>query len=180
MKKNEKGFGLFEGLLIIIILIILGLIGWYIFNKKDDKSSKKESSQSQSKTSTESKKEEAPKEDTKPKTGTIKGHASYPSEGLPPDEMICAQSVADPAAAPTCINVGTPQTINYEMVVPAGTYHVYATTGNMPGYKAYYNQFVVCGVSVDCPEIGHTQYIEVVVPAGGVVENVDPGDWYNF
>lgn len=33
MRKNQKGFGLIEGLLIIIVLGLIGLAGWFILNK---------------------------------------------------------------------------------------------------------------------------------------------------
>jgi hypothetical protein len=32
MKKNQKGFALVEGLLILIIVILVGFIGWYVYH----------------------------------------------------------------------------------------------------------------------------------------------------
>ena len=37
MKKNEKGFGALEALLIIVIIGLLGLAGWMFFSKQNDK-----------------------------------------------------------------------------------------------------------------------------------------------
>lgn len=111
-------------------------------------------------------------------TGTIKGMPSYPSENLPPDEEVCAQDSKNATSAPICVNVGQTQALEYTLTVPAGTYHVYAKTAKWPNYKAYYNEYSKCGNSVNCPDAGHKQYIDVKVAAGAVVTGVDPGDWY--
>jgi cytoskeletal protein RodZ len=175
MSKNEKGFGLVPVLLILILISVLGFAGWSV--SRANKTNNTETTASNSETATD-KKQTEDSEQSSPKTGTIKGQASYPSEQLPEDEEVCAQPVNEPSAKPICINVGKQQTIKYELTVPEGTYYVYAKTEKLSGYKAYYNEFVKCGLSVDCPESTHLQQIPVKVTAGAVVENVDPGDWY--
>lgn len=176
MKNNEKGFGLLEGLVILVILAAIGFAGWYVFHKKHTTDKKQTSQTYTSKLENSA----AKQEQTPVKQGTIQGQVSYPAESLPEDEEICAQNTKSTSAAPICSTVGKNKTLQYTMQVPADTYYVYAQTSRQPGYKAYYNEFVKCGASVSCPSEGHTQYIPVVVPAGGTVEDVNPGDWYNF
>lgn len=36
MKKNQKGFGAIEGLLILVIVGLIGFVGWYVFHAKTD------------------------------------------------------------------------------------------------------------------------------------------------
>ncbi len=36
MKKNEKGFGVVEILLVAVIIGLLGLVGWMFYNKQKD------------------------------------------------------------------------------------------------------------------------------------------------
>ncbi len=35
MNKNQKGFGTVEGLLLFVILGIVVLVGWYVYNAKN-------------------------------------------------------------------------------------------------------------------------------------------------
>lgn len=175
MSKNEKGFGLVPVLLLLILISVLGFAGWSV--SRANKTNNTQTTTSNSEATTD-KKQVEDSEQSSLKTGTIKGTASYPSERLPEDEEVCAQPVNDPSAEPICINVGKQQTINYVLTVPEGTYYVYAKTAQLSGYKAYYNEFVTCGLSADCSESTHLQQIPVNVTAGAVVENVDPGDWY--
>jgi len=44
------------------------------------------------------------------------------------------------------------------------------------GYKAYYSEFVTCGLSVDCAS--HEPII-VEVKSGQTTDGVNPQDWYN-
>jgi len=36
MKKNELGFGVVEGILVVIIISILGFVGWYVWHVKNN------------------------------------------------------------------------------------------------------------------------------------------------
>lgn len=111
--------------------------------------------------------------------GLIVGKASYPSEGLPEDEEVCAENTKDKSKT-YCINVGNSGAVEYQLEVPAGTYYVYSKTKLLSGYKAYYNEYVRCGLRAGCPESGHSQYIAVEVKAGETVSGIDPGDWYDI
>ena len=63
----------------------------------------------------------------------------------------------------------------FSLPVPAGRYHVYASTDEKPGYKAFYSDYVTCGLQRSC--LSH-KTIVVEVAAGETVRGVDPADWY--
>jgi hypothetical protein len=71
---------------------------------------------------------------------------------------------------------------SYEINLPAGTYYLYATfprgkapTPDMEGLKAYYNDFVKCGMSVNCTS---KKPIAIKVKPGQIVRGITVGDWY--
>ena len=173
MKHKQHGFATLEIILLVIIIGLLGFIAWN-FVQQSNKGNDDTTTTSSAKTTSPS---------PSPKAieyGLIKGKASYPSDHLPEDETVCAENITDKTAKPVCVNVGETQTINYELKVPVGDYYVYSeTNGFMNDHqKAYYNEFVKCGLDYSCPESGHTQYIKVSVAKDAVVTGVDPGDWY--
>lgn len=172
MNSRESGFGLVEGLLVVVVIALLGFVGWSFMQYGEVERAKNQPP------ATSSPVPDPESIDIEKTYGTIKGTASYPSEALPEDEEVCAQNMDNPSMQPYCVIVGRQRTASYELKVPAGPYHVYAQTSQLPGYKAYYNEFSKCGNSVDCPPEGHTQYIRVFVKPGEVVEGVDPSDWY--
>ncbi len=109
--------------------------------------------------------------------GFIKGKVSFPSEGIPADERICAETTSRSLVG--CVNVGG-QT-SFTLGIPVGTYYVYAEVPTtLPGTRAYWNQYVVCGLQYECPAAGHKQLIAVTVGSGQTVTGVDPGDWYDY
>lgn len=110
-------------------------------------------------------------------TGTITGSISFPSEGIPENLEVCAETVptadeycTDDHIAGETFEYG----VGYMLEVPAGDYYVYA---HIPGeeQKAYYSEFVTCGLTASCPS--HDP-IEVSVSVGETEKGVDPGDWY--
>ncbi|MBW7955895.1 hypothetical protein H3C66_04140 [Patescibacteria group bacterium] len=103
--------------------------------------------------------------------GFIQGSLSFPSEVLPP-QKICAVNTT--SQLETCVEQR--QGSSYKIEVPAGTYHVYAVTLDNPNTRAYYSEFVTCGLLASCPS---HEPIEVVVVEGQATREVDPGDWYN-
>ncbi len=119
-----------------------------------------------------------------PRTGIITGALSYPSDFDFPRMIVCAE-----AAGPRRIHCTDKRMTNrrnrkvtYKLIVPTGDYYVFATivNGEEPavgyrGYKAYYSEFVKCGLSVNCPS---HEPIKVTVRAGRTLTGVDPGDWY--
>ena len=113
-------------------------------------------------------------------TGTIEGSLSYPSEGIPENMQVCAEDSKTKQNYCTSQHLKDPKYtygVGYKIEVPVGGYFVHATVpsfGN--GYRAYYNEFVTCGLSVDCQS---HENIEVSVSAGETLTGIDPHDWYN-
>ena len=117
-------------------------------------------------------------------TGTITGALSYPTDAGLPNMIVCAEPVDSKSIHCTDKRVVNRRSgrVTYKLTVPAGTYYVFATVVNgedsgegFRGYKAYYSEFVKCGLSVDCPS--HAP-IKVTLRAGQTLANIDPGDWY--
>lgn len=118
--------------------------------------------------------------------GTIEGSLGYPSEGIPAMK-ICAENVAGNELTCTekiILNKKYTYGKGYQLEVPAGTYRVFAslaysvkTGGALDSYRAYYSQFVTCGIDADCPS--HLP-IDVTVKAGEAKTKIDPIDWYNM
>ncbi|MDZ7786148.1 MAG: hypothetical protein U5L95_03440 [Candidatus Saccharibacteria bacterium] len=111
-----------------------------------------------------------------PSTGIISGEAGYPSERLPEDLEICLESVETNEIVGECHEVNV---ADYSIEAPEGTFYVFARTQDRPDYRAYYNEFVECGLRADCPKSGHQALIGVEVTSGGTVEGVNPNDWYD-
>lgn len=175
MKHKQHGFATLEIILLVIIIALLGFIAWNFVQQSNGKSD------DSSAVSTSSTKSASPSPSTKTvEYGTIKGKASYPSDHLPEDEVVCAENITDKTAKPVCVNVGKTQTINYELKVPVGDYYVYSETNGFMNkmQRAYYNEYVKCGLEYSCPDSGHTQYIKVSVAKDAIVTGIDPGDWY--
>ncbi|NOY99674.1 MAG: carboxypeptidase regulatory-like domain-containing protein [Chloroflexi bacterium] len=111
-----------------------------------------------------------------PATGSIAGDLSYPSEVIPPLRV-------------AAFNVDTGQVYYVDTVMyqgdyqidnlPPGTYHVVAYVSSGTGFPAGlgggYSQMVPCGLAYGCDD--HS-LLDVVVTAGQVTSNIDPGDWY--
>lgn len=107
--------------------------------------------------------------------GMIAGTLSYPSEKLP-KQTICAVDTTSNEETCTGANNGN----SYLLAVKPGTYHVYAIVSEEAESelktKAYYSEFVTCGLLASCPS---HKPIEVVVATGATIKDIDPGDWYN-
>lgn len=124
-------------------------------------------------------------------TGKITGKLTYPSDYIPPNMILCVASGAQTfcsnekrarlTAAKISFNLNH-RAASYQISLPAGTYFLYAAfpkgkapTPDMEGLKAYYNEFVRCGMNADCPS---KKPIAVKVKAGQIVRNIMIGDWY--
>lgn len=110
--------------------------------------------------------------------GTIEGSLSYPSDFIPPDMKVCAENIITKELH--CIDEHIKDSKytygeGYKIEVPVGDYYVYATISRWVDYKAYYSEFVTCGLEVGCPS--HDP-IKVSVKIGQAIENIDPQDWY--
>lgn len=118
--------------------------------------------------------------DTEGNLGSIEGSLSYPSEAFPPNLTVCAETTEGVLVKCTGnlikdakYTYGT----GYRLQLTEGSYYVYAyVPGLNNNYHAYYNDFVVCGLSVDCPS---HQKIVVGVQKGQTLTGIDPQDWYD-
>lgn len=117
-------------------------------------------------------------------TGVITGALSYPSDFDFPKMIVCAEAVNSRQIHCTDKRVVNRRRgrITYKLTVPAGSYYVFATIVNgeaqvesYRGYKAYYSEFVKCGLSINCPS---HEPVKVTLRAGQTLAGIDPGDWY--
>jgi hypothetical protein len=117
-------------------------------------------------------------------TSVITGALSYPSDFDFPRMIVCAEAVSSKQIHCTDKRVlnRRKNRFTYKLTVPAGSYYVFATIVNgvepvdsYRGYKAYYSEFVKCGLSVNCPS--HAP-IKVTLRAGQTLAGIDPADWY--
>ena len=111
-------------------------------------------------------------------TGFIEGSMSFPSEGIPPGVIVCAEEITTKVELCTTERINDTKytyRIGYKLEVLPGKYLVYE---KLPPdeYRAYYSEFVTCGLRFDCTS--HNP-IEVEVKADETVSNIDPQDWYN-
>jgi hypothetical protein len=105
-------------------------------------------------------------------TGSISGSLSYPSEGIPPLLVVAFD-----------INTG----FNYWVLteqnqqtyqidnLPVGVYHVFAYLLPDGSFVGAYDQFYLCGLQQGCTDYA---LVDVVVQAGAVISNINPGNWY--
>ncbi len=118
--------------------------------------------------------------------GTITGSLGYPSEGIPP-MGVCAETIDQKELYCTyAMLTGSAYTYGqgYELKAPSGTYRVFAhlvtetnaKVGYTDEYKAYYSQYVFCGMGIEC--VDHSP-ITITVKAREHTSVVDPVDWNN-
>ncbi len=107
--------------------------------------------------------------------GTVEGELSYPSDYIPPDMQVCGEEVGSKRL--TCSSRKTRQRggMRYVLSLPPGEYLVFAQTKDAPGQRAYYSEFVVCGLDAACKS---HKPIAVAVPPGTARKGIDPQDWY--
>ncbi len=113
-------------------------------------------------------------EPEKVQTGSIEGTLGYPSEGIPPLEVI-AFSMTNPG---TYFKVETEENQGTYIIenLPEGNYKIVAyPKGGEATFSGGYTKAVPCGLSVVCTD--HS-LIAVVVKAGEVTKGADPKDWY--
>lgn len=121
-------------------------------------------------------------------SGKITGKLTYPSDGIPRDLVLCVKVTSLYAEPVYCSNMSAAKlreakiafklnyrAANYSVTLPAASYYIYATTGEMPGVKAYYNEFVKCGMSVECTS---KKWIVIKVKAGQTRSGITVGDFW--
>lgn len=120
--------------------------------------------------------------------GKMTGKLTYPSDAIPTDMILCV-TVTSLYAEPTyCSNDGKARlqkakiafklsyrAASYAIRLPAGAYYVYAMTSEMPDVKAYYDEFVRCGMSVECTS---KERIVVKVKPGKTRTGITVGDFW--
>jgi len=152
--------------ILILVVVILALIGGgvYYYAQNEKKPSEEEATPA-------------------PTTGMIEGSLSFPSEFIATDMTICAEDTSTQKQYCTkdhLQDVKYTAHVGYKIEAPAGSYYVFAylppDTGK-PADRAYYNEFVTCGLSINCTS---HKPIVVVVVAGQTTSDIDPQDWYNF
>jgi hypothetical protein len=115
--------------------------------------------------------------------GRIEGTTFYPSD-FNPAQTVCAQSLDDKTVL-KCVDV--PEQVGsaapkFSIKVPAGRYYVYAILedpsdlGLSESTKAYWTEFVRCGLKSGCPS---HQKLEVIVGSGQTIIDIKPHDWYS-
>lgn len=103
--------------------------------------------------------------------GKITGNLTYPSDAIPDDIDVCAETLDGKTR-----HCGAEQAeAAYTLELPAGIYRVYSYLKSKPAERAYYSQFVRCGYNVACPS---HEPITVTVEEGQTVSAIEPGDWY--
>jgi len=106
------------------------------------------------------------------KKGVITGYISYPGQEIPNDLKVCAINIE--TGRKFCVQYTDTVYHSYTIKVPEGIYYVYATTNKFEK-KAYYTEFVKCGLKIDCPS---HEKIKILVKSNDTIKNINPQDWY--
>lgn len=104
----------------------------------------------------------------------LEGRFMYPACATPADLVVCAEDRS--TGVRHCGGPVSPGSDQFRLEVPSGRYAVYAESpAQRPGYRAFYNESVRCGLSVDCKD---RSPVLVRAEAGTRVENINPADWF--
>ncbi|MGW8224865.1 MAG: LysM peptidoglycan-binding domain-containing protein [Anaerolineales bacterium] len=103
-------------------------------------------------------------------TGLITGNLSYPSEHIPALTII-ATRLDNGKNTYYSLETADGQS-SYALRVDPGVYQVVAYYG---GFAGGYTQSVFCGLGLNCSD--HS-LLPVLVQAGDILSNINPGDWY--
>lgn len=117
--------------------------------------------------------------------GTVLGKIMYPASGIPTKIKVFAEDTTSGKTYEATVTFSDPTkdvsgTATYTVSIPAGSYYVYGTLAgfndqNGSLWKAYYNQYVICGMAASCTD---TTKVVVNVAAAKTVESITIGDWY--
>lgn len=107
--------------------------------------------------------------------GMIEGELSYPSDYIPPDMQVCAEEIDSKRLTCSARKTRRGKQMRYSVSLPPGEYFVFAQTKDSPGQRAYYSEFVVCGLNAACKS---HKPIAVAIAPGVVRKQIDPQDWY--
>lgn len=107
--------------------------------------------------------------------GSVEGELSYPSDYIPADMQVCGEEVGSKRLTCTSRKINQRNRTRYVLSLPPGEYHIFAQTKDAPGQRAYYSEFVTCGLNAACKS---HKPIAVALPPGVVRKGIDPQDWY--
>lgn len=112
--------------------------------------------------------------------GNIEGSISYPGEKIPSDLKVCAENIfySDQIYCTDKLINDSKYTnsTGYNIEAPVGSYYVYSYLVSQPDKKAFYSDFVDCGLKAECTS--HDKLIVDVYP-DETTDQIDPIDWYN-
>ena len=115
--------------------------------------------------------------------GRISGTTNYPGEYIPA-QVVCAEPVDGGVEVCDDVPAGDSEQLvpTWILTLPAGQYFVSAHMkdpsemgSDLGDYRAYYTQYVVCGMSVDC--VDHSK-VAVTVISDRTTADITPYDWY--
>jgi len=109
-------------------------------------------------------------------TSNIEGIVSYPEKVIPRDLTVVVVEVHTGKVYSQRNWDRTTMRYKIEVVAP-GDYQIYALTNSRKGYKAWYSEYVRCGMKEGC---NSHQAITVHVDAGKNYDSVNPQDWYRL
>jgi len=180
LTKNQSGSMVVPVMLSVLILGIISFGSYYIWQHRNTPKPVAVTSNSKSTVASPVPKPSTTPPAAAPVQATISGKLAYPSSSNPA-QKVCA--VDTTTKKETCVETQSGDN-TYELKVEPGSYYVYASLlqkqGDVtPAYKAYDDQYSVCGNAASCPASGHTEYVTITVTAGETKSGVDPTDWYN-
>ncbi|HEV7260741.1 MAG TPA: Ivy family c-type lysozyme inhibitor [Bosea sp. (in: a-proteobacteria)] len=107
--------------------------------------------------------------------GSVEGELSYPSDYIPADMQICGEEIGTKRLTCTSRKINQRNRTRYVLSLPPGEYHIFAQTKDAPGQRAYYSEFVTCGLDAACKS---HKPIAVALPPGMARKGINPQDWY--
>lgn len=110
--------------------------------------------------------------------GSISGHIVYPTDaGIPEDYRIAAFDLESGEVITCRVEDLNMKNYTYELRVKPGKYYVYSFLISSPDQRAYYDEFVTCGLKYECKS---HEKIAVTVNKGETKKDIDPADWYEL
>lgn len=176
-QTKESGSTVHIAVIVILVVAVLGLLGFVFWQNFVNKTSSQSANSDTVKQI----------DETEQGEGYIVGSLTYPAGGFPLESInVVAVNIA------TNKEYSSPEYFTgseymygtgFKLTAPVGRYYVYGilkegygvSSGDMDK-KAYYNEFMKCGVDVSCKDLTK---IEVVVEKDKTTESILVGDWWN-
>jgi hypothetical protein len=177
MENSQKGYSLIAVLTLLVVIAALVIGSMFALQRFDFTAFPSPTPQPPSKLNTTSKPAPPSTKEVSPDKGIIEGTFSYPSEKIPDTLIPCAENTDTKDVICSASYGESGQSETFLIIVPPGSYYVYAiNTEDSENYKAYYTEFVTCGLEISCPS--HDK-IAVTVEAQQTVSGIKPHDWYD-